>query len=306
MMYNNSFLDDFKYAFQRRENALQQIILINVIVFIIAGIIQLLSPSLFVIFESVMSIPLLVKDFLLKPWTLVTHFFTHYGFSHILWNMIGLYWFGKLIKEYLGNDKLIALYILGGLVGGISILALYGILPSEYASAITGGGKGASAAVFAIAVGAATLMPNYSFNLLFIGPVKIKYIAAAQVFISLISVRGPNMGGEVAHLGGALMGYIYINQLQKGNDLGQWVTSVLAFFKSFFVRQPKMKVNYSTSPRRKKAQQKKASSSHSNLKSDSHTPDQDEIDAILDKISQSGYESLSREEKQKLFNASKK
>ena len=160
---------------------------------------------------------------------------------------------------------------------------------------------GASAAVYAITVAAATLVPNYTFFLLFFGPVKIKYIAGFYIVISFLGSVGGNAGGNIAHLGGALMGYVYIKQLQSGTDWGAWVGGVMRFFKSFFVKQPKMKVSQKRTKTYSTANSSKSSSSTA-----SNIADQAEIDKILDKISQSGYESLSKEEKQKLFNASKK
>ena len=152
----------------------------------------------------------------------------------------------------------------------------------------------ASAGVMAIVVGAATFMPNYTFYLLLFGPVRIKYIAIFYVFLSFIETIGSNPGGNWAHLGGAFIGFIYVRQLQKGNDVGSWIISSLDFIKSFFVSTPKVKVSY------RKPGGKPGSKGHP-----SKTP-QEEIDIILDKISESGYESLTREEKDKLFNASKK
>ena len=158
---------------------------------------------------------------------------------------------------------------------------------------------GASAGVFAIVVGAATLMPNYTIYLLLLGPVKIKYIAIFYVLLSFFNVPGENAGGAIAHLGGAGLGFLYVKQIQKGNDLGGWIFSVIGFFKSFFIRQPKIKVTYNSG---KKTETK----SKANKGTPSPAPNQAEIDSILDKISTSGYESLSKSEKQKLFNASKK
>ncbi len=153
---------------------------------------------------------------------------------------------------------------------------------------------GASAAVYAIVVATATLIPDYTFFLLFIGPIRIKYIAAFYIFISFLGSVGDNAGGNIAHLGGALMGFIYIKQLQAGVNWGSWVTVTLDWFKGLFTAKPKVKVTYRK--QYSESQRPKAKSSVS----------QDEIDAILDKISDGGYESLTKEEKEKLFNASKK
>ena len=162
---------------------------------------------------------------------------------------------------------------------------------------------GASAAVYAITVAAATLSPNYTFYLLFLGPVKIKYIAAVAIFLSFLGSVGTNAGGDIAHLGGAFIGYLYVKQLQNGNDIGAWVIRFMDFVQSFFKRPSNIKVTH----RSEKAKTVKSRPVRkSSAKKGAEEASQEQIDAILDKISQSGYESLSKEEKQQLFNASKK
>ena len=210
--------------------------------------------------------------------------------------MLAFYWFGKLFIEYLGSDKLIAVYLLGAIAGGVFYLLVYNTIPF-YINLIPGGGMvGASAAVFAVMVAVATLLPDYTFFLLFFGSVKIKYIALAYIVISLLGSVGGNAGGNVAHLGGALMGFIYTKQLQAGVNWGGWITAILDWINSLFVSKPKVKVTY----RKEEPKAKKSTGSTSTKAS------QDEIDTILDKISDRGYESLSKDEKEKLFNASKK
>ena len=159
-----------------------------------------------------------------------------------------------------------------------------------------GGMVGASAAVDAIVVAAATLLPNYTFHLLLLGPVRIKYIAMVTVFLSFLGTVGSNAGGNFAHLGGALIGFIYIRQLQVGVNWGAWITATLDWIKGLFESKPKVKVSY------RKADETRAKSTAANKAKAS----QEEIDAILDKISDHGYDSLSKAEKEKLFNASKK
>lgn len=304
---NGGFLDEFKNAFTKPDNGLIQIILINITVFAVVLVLRVIltlsgGQELYQSLMQWLMLPASIPKFLTRPWTLVTYFFLHEGVFHILFNMLFLYWFGRIIKEFLGGGKLVSLYILGGLAGGITYLLIYNLLP-YFSDRVAGSVMlGASGAVFAVVVGAATLTPNYTMYLLFLGPVRIKYIALFYVLLSFAQSAGPNAGGELAHLGGAAIGYIYIKQLQAGNDIGQWIHATLAFFKSFFVRQPKVKVSYRRSAKKSTAgKQSKATSVKS-----STNASQDEIDAILDKISQSGYESLSKEEKQKLFNASKK
>jgi len=129
--------------------------------------------------------------------------------------------------------------------------------------------------------------------------VRIKYIAAFYVVVSFLGSTGGNAGGNIAHLGGALVGWLYISQLRSGNDLGAWIIGFINWIKSFFIATPKIKVTHRSAPKQSKARTKAPGS-------DSAKSEQEEIDAILDKISHSGYDSLSKEEKQKLFNASKK
>ena len=302
-----SFLDEFKNAFSKPDNGLIQLILINLVVFAVVMILRVvltLSGGVELYYEmmSWLMLPAAIPTFLTRPWTLITYFFLHEGVFHILFNMLFLYWFGKIIKEFIGGGKLVSLYMLGGIAGGVFYLFIYNALPFFSDRVATSVMLGASGAVFAVVVGAATLTPNYTMFLLFLGPVKIKYIALFYVVLSFAQSIGTNAGGELAHLGGAAMGYLYITQLKKGRDLGQWIHYVFAFVRSFFVRQPKVKVSY----RRKPAQDTaKRSSKAAKKASSADTASQEEIDAILDKISQSGYESLSKDEKQKLFNASR-
>ncbi|MBV6645180.1 MAG: rhomboid family intramembrane serine protease [Cyclobacteriaceae bacterium] len=308
---NTSILDDFKNAWDKPNNSLAQIIIINVVIFVVINVINVLlffsgleglsrSYMSFLALPSSLSFDGPGTSFLLRPWTIFTYMFVHERFFHILFNMLFLYWFGRIINEFLGHKRIIGLYVTGGLVGGLAYILLYNLFPVFQSIVNSSQLIGASAGVFAVVVGAAVFMPNYTFFLLFLGPVKIKYIALFYVFMSFIQTTGSNAGGEIAHLGGAAMGWLFITQLRKGNDLGDWVINVMNFFKSFFVKQPKIKVTHRSAPKRsarKKAEKKSARVTKT---------EQEEIDAILDKISQSGYESLSKDEKQKLFDASKK
>jgi hypothetical protein len=221
------------------------------------------------------------------------------GIFHILFNMLVLYWFGRLITEYIGSPKVVNLYVLGTIAGGLLYLFFYNVVPvfAERASMV-GGMVGASAAVYAIMVAAAVLLPDYEFNLIFIGPVKIKWIVAIYIFISFLGSTGANAGGNIAHLGGAFIGYLYIVQLKAGNDFGRPVQITIDFFKGLFKNDPKIKVSYKE-PKSTKKSKPQSSNSSAN-------PNQEEIDAILDKIAESGYDNLSKEEKQKLFKASQK
>jgi len=292
-------LDDFKNAFQRPNHAHVQLIFINVAVFLVLVVFLVFSKisgneGFFNIIYNQFSIPPTFNEFITRPWTIITYGFAHsFDIFHILFNMIGLYWFGRVFNEYLGSDKLVATYILGALAGGVFYLIMFNTVPFFINQSDFSGMVGASAAVFAIMVAAATLLPDYTFYLLFFGSVKIKYIAFFYIVISFLGTVQSNAGGNLAHLGGALMGFVYIKQLQAGVNWGGWITSTLDWIKSISSSKPKVKVTY------RKAEQQKKSGGASKAS-------QEEIDLILDKISDRGYESLTKEEKEKLFNASKK
>lgn len=298
-------LEEFKNAFSRYNNGHVQLIIINVVIFLIMGVLFVLakvsgSPAIFGVVYDQFTLPSTLNVFITEPWTLLTYSFAHYfsydfgdvGIFHILMNMLVFYWFARLFVEYLGSDKVVALYVLGGLAGGLLYLLLYNTVPFfiERPSTLVG----ASAAVYAVVVAVATLLPNYTFFLLFLGPVRIKYIAAFYIVISFLGSVGTNAGGDIAHLGGALMGFIYMKQLQAGVNWGNWITITLEWIGNLFKSKPNVKVSY----RSDSSMQKKASGKPN--------VSQDELDAILDKISADGYESLTKEEKEKLFNASKK
>lgn len=286
----NFIIEDIKNAWNKKDNGLIKIILINVIVFVGASIIQVFLTvsglsSIFNVVLNKLMLPASFSTFILQPWSIITYFFLHMNFMHILWNMLFLYWFGKIIYDNIGNNALISLYILGGIIGGLLYMATYNIVP-YYADRVSESLMlGASAGVFSVVVGSATLMPNYSFYLLLIGPVRIKYIAVFYVLLSFFDVAGSNAGGEIAHLGGAFIGYVFIKQLQNGVNIGDGIIKILNFFGEI-----------------KKKEKKKENISQSEFKDTT----QDEVDKILDKISESGYSSLSKKEKEKLFNASKK
>ncbi len=289
---SNFIIEDFKNAWNKPENGLIKIILINIIIFVSLSILKVISQisglgSLFQGFINALMLPSDVKQFFFQPWSIITYFFLHLGFTHILWNMLFLYWFGKIIQDNLGNNSLISLYVLGGIIGGLFYMASYNIIPFYYEKIDNSLLLGASAGVFSVVIGSATLLPNYTFYLLFIGPVRIKYIALFYFLISFFGITSQNSGGEIAHIGGAFIGYFFIKQLQKGNNIGAPIINILSFFKKF---------NF----------QKKPVQNLSKVKESENETSQDEVDIILDKISKSGYESLTKEEKDKLFKLSKK
>ncbi len=305
----NTIIDDFKNAWRKPNNGLTQLIIINVAVFVILGVLAVISSiagvdGVFSFVFKQFTIPAPIGEFMTRPWTIITYAFAH-SFSnlwHIIMNMLFLYWFGRIFVDFLGSQKLINLYILGAIAGGATYLLAYNLIPF-YADRINmfDGMVGASAAVYAVTVATATYWPDYKFHLIFLGPVKIVYIAAFVIMSSVLGSVGSNAGGNLAHLGGVLVGFIYAKQLSKGIEIGIWVFKSMEFIKSFFVKSPKIRVSH----RQKKSSSDKSKNTASSG-SKSADLNQAEIDEILDKISEKGYDSLSKEEKEKLFNASKK
>ncbi|WP_210518072.1 rhomboid family protein [Hymenobacter terricola] len=299
-----SIVQDIRTAFSRRDNALIQLIWLNVLVFasliLLKFILKFSSaigyyPLILSQFQISSAFPILIRH----PWTILTYAFTHEEFFHILFNMLNLYWFGQLVREYLGDRRLVSIYVLGALAGALVFLLTYNFVPA-FQDGLGTPMVGASAAVTAIIVAGATLLPDYTFMLILIGPVKIKWIAAVVVLISLAGVNGGNPGGEIAHLGGALLGFFFVKQLQAGRDLGRPVQAVGNWFSNLFSSRPAMRVSTTRRPEPVTA----TSASGAKKPAVPGQPLQDEIDNILDKISRSGYESLSKDEKQKLFRAS--
>ena len=299
-MYS-SFWDNLKNAFNRRDNSLYKLMAINLIAFfilLISRVVLTLSGFGAVYKEGLkwIMMPASLSTLVKQPWSIFTYFFLHEGLFHILSNLLFLYYFGLLVHQYLGSRKLTNLYILGGVFGAGFYVLMYNIAPYFSGAVDTSFMLGASAGVFAVVVGAATLAPQTTFVLLLFGPVKIVYIAAFYVLLSFANSIGENAGGEIAHLGGAMLGFGYIFLLRKGWDLGIPIQKVGLFFENLGTRRaPKVSYRRTSSPK-----------SSSTNPANKETLTQEEVDKILDKIADKGYEGLTKEEKRKLFEYSKK
>ncbi len=284
----NSLWQDIRYKMLQSGTRINLLIGINVLVFLLinvpATLFRLMGNGLLDNFSNeYLALPSYLPKLATRFWTPVTYMFMHHDIFHILFNMLWLFWMGKIFEEYLGNKRLVNLYIMGGLAGALFYVLAYNIFPLFADSVAIATVIGASASVMAIVVATATLLPDYTIYLMFIGPVKLKWVAIFYVIIDFLSITGPNAGGEIAHLGGALLGFIYIKQLKGGRD---WSRSV----DNMFTQRPKVKV---------------VSQNKSYQQQSTSAPRQEEIDHILDKISHSGYESLNKHEKEVLFRASK-
>lgn len=293
-----NFFEDLKYS-MRQKNNLTVLIYINLIVF---AIVTFFTISSFLIRGETnfiihyLGLPANFDVFLNKPWTLITYMFTHHSFLHILFNLLFLFWFGKIFVQYLSQKQLLGVYILGGIFGGLVYMTAFNVFPvfSEITSVAIA--IGASASVMAIVIAVATLVPNHTVFMLFFGMVKLKYIAIAVIVLDLISIPTDNAGGHIAHLGGAFTGFVFIYYYRKGIDISKWILSIVNFFKELFVPDKNIRV---------KSQRKNRPESDYEYNARKNE-EQKEIDKILDKIAKSGYKSLTDKEKEKLFKSSNK
>jgi membrane associated rhomboid family serine protease len=291
-----TIIEEIKHSF-RKGSILTKLIYVNLAVFVLVKLIQVffflfgLGDTRFVI--EWLAVPASFSELLTRPWTIFTYMFLHEQFLHILFNILWLYWFGRIFLEYLDEKRLLGVYILGGLAGAALYIISFNLFPAFSQVLPFSLALGASAAVLAIVISISVYVPNYTIYLLFLGPVKLKYIAAFMIVLDVISIAGSNAGGHIAHLGGALFGWLFIRQYRQGNDITKSVTWVAAGISNLFKPSPRFKVEY------KKTKDDFEYNKQKVMR-------QQHIDEILDKISKSGYESLSKEEKEILFKVSKK
>lgn len=278
-----NILNEIKQAY-RGANSVEKIIYINVFLFLITVLFSNFIITWF-------ALPSSLDSFLSKPWTIITYSFLHQNLFHILSNLLVLYYLGNLFLDFFTKKQFINLYFLGALFGAFMFLAYYYLVDKPGALPLAG----ASAAVTAIFIAVATKVPRYAIRLRFIGSIELWVLAAIWVVLSILQLTNPNKGSAIAHLSGAIFGFIYANQLNKGNEIGKWFESFIDYFTNLFTA-PKKKSSLKTVYK-----SKKRASSNEVSKSK-----QKQIDDILDKISKSGYESLSQEEKNFLFRAGKK
>ncbi len=282
-----------KYQFARLSIA-EKLIAINVVVFLVNRLVPFLMGKNPELVEQWFWLPKGLNEFIAQPWSLVTYSFFHSTFGHIFWNMLLLYFSSRILLNLFGNRKFINIYFLGVILGGLVFVIAYNIFPAftQLSSYLIG----ASAGVMAVLIFICTYIPNQEVRVFFFN-VKLWYIGAFAVLIDLVQMPTGNAGGHLAHLGGALLGYLYARQLTQGNDIGEGFSKLLDSVGNWFKpkqRKAPLKTVYKT----KKAATK-VNTTHTK---DSH---QKKIDAILDKISKSGYESLSKAEKDFLFKAGK-
>lgn len=281
---------DLRYRFSRL-NVAEKLIAINVAVFIVNSLVTFLfrlDPGFIM---DWFELPKRFGDFVMQPWSVVTYSFFHAGFMHIFWNMLLLYFSGRIFLNLFNYKTFINVYFLGAIAGGVLFLLSYNIFPAF--SGIKTSLIGASAAVMAVLLFICTYLPNQEVRVIFFN-VKLWYIGVFVVLLDLIQLPLGNSGGHLAHLGGELLGFLYARKLMDGKDIGEGFGNLVdkvgnAFSKE--KRSPLKTVHKSKNMSRYDNSSKKEYQKH--------------IDAILDKISKSGYESLTKEEKDFLFKAGK-
>jgi len=288
-----SIVDEIKESF-KRGSVLTRLIYINIGVFLAIRIIHVFFFLLDQEFTLLnwLSLPADSRQLLQMPWTLITYMFLHFNFLHILFNVLWLYWMGKIFLFYFDEKKLLAVYLLGGLAGGLFFVLAYNLFPAftnviDFARLL-----GASASVLAIITAVATYAPNHTINLLFIGQVKMKHLALFSIALYVIGIASSNAGGNLAHLGGAAFGFIFALQYRKGHDWTRFITKFMDGIVKLTRPKQRIKVTYRNNKNDIEYNRKK------NLK-------QEEINRVLDKISKSGYDSLTKEEKELLFKMGK-
>lgn len=302
-------LEELKKLFKSND-VLSRLITINIAVFVFINLFGLVQYLFKLDQEFIqtfgvnrityyLSLPSDLGSLLLRPWSLFTYMFVQEELFHLFFNLLVLYVGGKIFKQFVGSEKMLAVYVLSGLIGAILYVITFNIFPAFGNVVSSSFAIGASASVLGIFVASATYVPNLNMNLILLGNVKLKYIAIVFIVLDLLNIRNGNAGGHIAHIGGALFGFFFINRLQKNIDYSLYFNSLTTKLTSLFYSNKEKKSPFQSVHKNKR----RPVSDEEYLKN--KKAKQTEIDSILDKIKKSGYDSLSTIEKQKLFQASK-
>jgi membrane associated rhomboid family serine protease len=290
-----SIADDIKSSFDYG-SMVTKLIIINIGAFMLTALLNAFLPTFYQ--TNILPYIALPGDgmtLLFRPWTMITHMFIHNGLWHLIWNMLTFYWFGNIAGDLLGDRRILPVYIIGGLCGAVAYLISFQLLANIGSYAL-----GASAAVLAIVFTAVATAPEYRISLILLGEVRIKFIGLFILFFDIIGINASsNSGGHIAHLGGTLFGFLYVYLLRSGTDL----SAHFNYFFNFFNRSKPIRQKYKNTLKiahKADSVQQKTSRQHQN-----NTNLSTSVDAILDKIKQKGYDSLTDEEKEILFQASK-
>jgi membrane associated rhomboid family serine protease len=286
-----SIWDDIVYQF-RQGSVVVRLISICIVVFLIFETLHLIlwsggNEALYVRIDHLFALPASFTTLITQPWSALTWMFMHADVWHIFYNMLWLYWFGEIYQLYMRDRRMMPLFVFGSMAGGGLYMVASYIIPPLRASIDYSYLVGASAGIFAIVFAATALNPEHSINLFILGSVPIKYIAIASFVLSYVAITHGNAGGEIAHIGGAIFGFAYIRSLRAGVDWFSPLDKITGLFKP----KSKLRATYVNT---------------GNKKDSPSESEQKRLDQILDKIAKSGYNSLSKEEKDFLFKFSNK
>jgi len=291
----------------RASNALMRLVLVNVGVFLVVRLLALVLYFGGVDSASVLTwieVPSDAQQLLYRPWTVLTYMIAHYDVLHLLFNMLWMYWLGRLFLDYFNSKQLVALYVLGGLGGALVYVLGYALLPvfaGKAAYLI-----GASASVLALVIAMAVYAPDYRIGLLFIGQVSLKWVAIAVVVLLVLGSDPTQMGAQLAHLGGGLVGFVFAWQMRRGHDITAWLNRLIDAMAVMFSKKPRGSRRGVGGPVGGKAYHYQEADKRAEKSSSTDAPTEAEIDVILDKLKRSGYAALTEKEKATLFRASGK
>jgi membrane associated rhomboid family serine protease len=291
-----NIIDELKDSF-RQGSILTKFIYLNIGVFVAVKILQIFlylfnTPDNTMNLLKWLAVSADLSEVIKRPWTVITYMFLHENFIHILFNLLWFYWFGKIFLEYFEQKKLAGVYILGGLAGAVLYILSFNIFPVFGSILHNSLALGASASVMAIVIAVSFYVPDHTVHMMFFGQIKIKYLAIAVFLLTSVFDFSTNTGGKIAHIGGALFGYLFTYQYRNGKDITRGVNRFTDAVVSYFKPRKKMKVTYKRPKTDMEFNREKAEK-------------QKEIDGILDKISKGGYESLTKKEKEILFKMGK-
>jgi len=275
----------------REGSVITRLIYVNLAVFLAFRVVYVIffltgtNSSLIQWFQLPSGISLLLR----QPWSLVTYMFLHFDFLHILFNLLVLYWFGRIFLDYYSQKQLLGLYFIGGLAGGLLYVLAYNTLPVFRQVADSSFLLGASASIIAVLIAAAFRDPNREIHLFLIGRVPLKYLALFMVFSYIIGISTSNAGGNIAHLGGVLAGYWFVARQRKGRDITSVISRAIDGLVGAAKPRQHIRVVHRQPPRDDYEYKRQRAADH------------EELNRILDKIAQDGYESLTKQEKETLF-----
>ena len=298
-----AIIDDIKFAY-RRGSMLMRFIFINIAVCVILHLATLVAWMITGDQAAVLQWVELPSDLSLlirRPWTLVTYMFSHYALLHILFNMLWLYWLGRIFMEYFSPKQLTGVYLLGGWGGALLFLLAYNLMPSLAGNSVFL--IGASASVLAVIVATAVYAPDYKIGLLFLGEVAIKWVAIVTVAIYLIGMETGNIGGNIAHIGGALVGAWFALRIKRGRDITRPLNAVLDAVVGIFNGRS---FSWPAARRGNKARPQQATTQQRQQPSRFDTVSEEELDRVLKKIKDAGYDALTDAERDMLFKASRR